>query len=108
MYRQADTSSQSTTEALHLELQSANQRVTALAGLVALYEQLEEINVVDTVNSGLAVLSSRLAGLMAETPTLAEGIAAGRPPCKRLRGIFRCCKTAVSGWANIWSGWRLL
>jgi hypothetical protein len=78
LYRQADSSSSSATEGLQLELQSANQRVTALAGLVALYEQLEGINVVDTVNSGLAVLSSRLAGLMAETPTLTEGIAAGR------------------------------
>jgi hypothetical protein len=86
MYRQADSSSQSTTEALQLELQSANQRVTALAGLVALYEQLEEINLVDTVNSGLAVLASRLAGLMAETPTLAEGIAAGRIALQEVEG----------------------
>jgi chromosome segregation ATPase len=86
LYRQADSSSQSTTEALQLELQSANQRVTALAGLVALYEQLEGINLVDTVNSGLAALSSRLADLMSETPTLAEGIAAGRVALADLEG----------------------
>ena len=86
LYQQAEASGQSTSAALQLELQSTNQRVTALAGLVALYEQLDSINVVDTVNSGMAILSSRLSELMADTPTLAAGIMTGRAALEEVEG----------------------
>jgi hypothetical protein len=102
LYEKADGTTQSSTEGLHLELQSANQRVTALAGLVALYEQLENINVVGTVNSGLAVLSTRLADLMAETPTLAEGIAAGQAALADLEGHIPLLQNG-----RIWLGQHL-
>lgn len=100
--RQAESNDQSTSEVLQMELQSANQRVTALAGLVALYEQLEDVNLIGTINSGLSAFSARLADLMAETPTLADGIAAGREALQDIEGHIPLLQNG-----RIWLGQHL-
>lgn len=102
LYRQAEVNGQSATEVLQLELQSANQRMTALAGLVALYEQLEDVNLIGAINSGLAVFSSRLAEMMATTPTLREGIAAGRAALQEVEGHIPLLQNG-----RIWLGQHL-
>lgn len=76
--QQVNDDNDSTAETLTMELQSANQRVSVLSGLVALYEELEEIDVSDTVDQGLAAVSTTLADLLEKVPTLTEGIEIGQ------------------------------
>lgn len=66
-----------TNEALQLELASANERVGLLAGLVALYEQLENVDLAETVDQGLDSVGMALDDLFGEVPTLEEGLAIG-------------------------------
>jgi hypothetical protein len=76
--QQVNGDNDSAAETLAMELQSANQRVSVLSGLVALYEELEEIDVSDTVDQGLAAVSTTLVGLLEKVPTLTEGIEIGQ------------------------------
>lgn len=63
---------------LHTELDLANARVATLVGLLALYEQLDEVDMSSVWQDGLTAVSNSLADLIADTPWLSEGIAAGR------------------------------
>jgi chromosome segregation ATPase len=63
---------------LQIELASANNRVSLLAGLVALYEQLEDLDLAKTVDSGLDAFGLAIDELVEDLPTLEEGLAAGR------------------------------
>ncbi len=86
LYQEAETTGHSAAESLQLELQSANRQVTALTGLVALYEQLEGVNLAGTINAGLALFSGRLAEMAGNAPTLRQGIAAGRDALQEVEG----------------------
>lgn len=65
-------------EALTVELGQANEQIGILAGLVALYEELEAADVETAVEHGLTTFSSNMATMLADMPTLAESIALGR------------------------------
>jgi predicted nucleic acid-binding Zn-ribbon protein len=54
--------------ALQTELASANNRVSLLAGLLALYEQLEDLDLAETVNSGLDAFGLAIDELVGELP----------------------------------------
>lgn len=76
--RLANSSSNSVTEDLSLQLASANDRVGILGGLVALYEQLDEVDVTDTIQGGMAVVADTIGGLVDGVPTLSQGVAVGQ------------------------------
>lgn len=65
-------------DALQLELGSANGRISALAGLVALYEQLDDVDVGTVVEDGLTAVTEQFDTLTASLPDLDESIVAGR------------------------------
>lgn len=67
----------SASQALQQELSSANEQVGLLAGLVALYEQLETIDVETAVDNGLTAVSDALNNLFADVPSLEDGLATG-------------------------------
>lgn len=64
----------SNTEALNVQLGEANGRIGVLSGLVALYEQLEGIDMGATLDNGLSAVSSTLADLLNYTPDLSHGL----------------------------------
>jgi len=68
----------SSSEALSIELEKASQQVGVLAGLVALYEQLDHINLGEVLDEGLSSVSEALDDLLEGAPALAEGIETGR------------------------------
>ena len=68
----------SATEQLTVELASANEQVGLLAGLVALYEQLDEVDVAGIWDEGVAAVSDRIADWIEEIPSLDEGIELGQ------------------------------
>jgi hypothetical protein len=68
----------SAAEQLTVELAAANQQMGLLAGLVALYEQLESVDVEAAVTGGLAAVSETITEWVDEIPTLDEGIELGR------------------------------
>jgi hypothetical protein len=70
--------SDNTSDALRVELDAATAQLGLLTGLIALYEQMEEVDFSEILDEGLSALSSNITSLVAELPTLAEGIAAGR------------------------------
>lgn len=76
--RNANAFNSQTAEEVTLQLESANQQVGILAGLVALYEQLDDVDVTDAVEGGLAAVSQTIEGLIGQTPALSEGIQAGQ------------------------------
>lgn len=65
-------------EALQTELASANNRASLLAGLLALYEQLEDLDLAATVNSGLDAFGLAIGELAEELPVLEAGLTLGR------------------------------
>ena len=73
---QNDTSTENGRLQTNLEL--ANARVAVLVGLLALYEQLDAVDTSTVWQDGLTAVSDSLSNLIAETPWLSEGIAAGR------------------------------
>lgn len=74
----ANGDSEQVVEALQIELASANNRVSLLAGLVALYEQLEDLDLAQTVNSGLDAFGLAIDELVGELPGLEAGLNLGR------------------------------
>ncbi len=62
---------------LRAELASVNQRTGILAGLVTLYEQLDDVDLSDVVSGGIEQVSSRFGELIEEVPTLSEALAEG-------------------------------
>jgi hypothetical protein len=59
------------------QLDQTNGRATALSGLLALYEQLESIDVEGVVAGGVDAVGGALAELGDRLPTVAEGLALG-------------------------------
>ena len=77
-YQLQNQDSSAAAEALNVQLSEANAQISVLAGLVALYEQLEEIDVEAVVENGLTAVSDTLTNLLDDLPTLEEGIQAGQ------------------------------
>ncbi len=76
---QAGTSSfQTERETLTMELDGANQRLTVLGGLVALYQQLDDLDPGEIIEGGLITLGERVTGLLDGAPDLAAGLEAGQ------------------------------
>lgn len=73
-----NSSNRSATEELSIQLADATERIGLLGGLVALYEQLDQIDVSDTVQNGLNMVSESISDLIDQTPTLSEGIERGQ------------------------------
>lgn len=71
-------SAQPTQDVLRMELTTTQEQVTILAGLVALYEELENVNLSQTVNTGMANLEELWTNLSDELPNLANGIQLGQ------------------------------
>lgn len=75
---QNNQSSANNSEALTVELNQANEHVGVLAGLVALYEQLEAVDMETAVQNGLTTFSGNIETMLAEVPSLSESIQIGR------------------------------
>ena len=75
---QNNQSSANNSEALTMELNQANAHVGVLAGLVALYEQLEAVDMETAVQNGLTTFSGNIETMLAEVPSLSESIQIGR------------------------------
>jgi len=73
-----NSGNRSATEDLSIQLAGANEQIGALSGLVALYEMLDEVDVTETMQNGLAFVSDSINDLVDQTPTLSEGIALGQ------------------------------
>ncbi len=76
-FQQNELGNQATVENLSLELDGANQRIGVLAGLVALYEQLDDIDPGEVVENGLTALGTSIGDMLGLAPELDEGLAAG-------------------------------
>lgn len=63
---------------LRAELDTANQQVSVLVGLLALYEQMDEVDVQGVWRVGVTAVTNSLSDLIDEIPWLQEGIAVGR------------------------------
>ena len=68
----------SATEDLSLQLAGATENIGVLSGLVALYQQLDEVDVTNTVQNGLALVTASINDLVDQTPALSEGIEMGQ------------------------------
>lgn len=60
------------------QLSQSQEKVGVLSGLIALYEQLDQVDVTGTVQNGLTAVSESITELMDQTPTLSEGIQIGQ------------------------------
>ncbi len=76
--RQLKSNNSTVAEDLSLQLATANERVGVLGGLVALYQQLDDVDVTDSIQDGLAVVADTINGLVDGVPALSDGIAAGQ------------------------------
>ncbi|HUM71216.1 MAG TPA: hypothetical protein PLK31_20490, partial [Chloroflexota bacterium] len=74
---QPDSSAIAAQETLRTELASANERVSVLAGLVALYEQLDGVDLGTALDNGMSAVSNALTNLLNDVPSLEESMAAG-------------------------------
>ncbi len=73
----ANGSSSQELEALRGQLAGANDRAGLLGGLLALYEQLDGINLDGVVQNGISSVSQAVDDLLGQVPTLEEGVALG-------------------------------
>ncbi len=64
-------------QTLRTELASANERVGLLAGLVALYDQLDDGQLLATLEGSLSSFGQALGNLLGEIPSVEEGLALG-------------------------------
>ncbi|MBK8905896.1 MAG: hypothetical protein IPM53_32255 [Anaerolineaceae bacterium] len=76
--QQNNQTAASSSEALSVELGQANQQIGILAGLIALYEQFEAVDVETAVENGLNHFTGEVETMLAEVPSLAESIQMGR------------------------------
>lgn len=74
----SSTGEKMTTESLSVQLDHANERLGLLAGLVALYEQLDDVPLGDRVETGLATVAATIADLLDDVPGLEEGMQLGQ------------------------------
>ncbi len=68
----------SNSESLSLQLGEANQQLGILGGLVALYQQLDNVDVTDVMELGLTAVSGSLNELLNHNPNLVNGAALGQ------------------------------
>jgi hypothetical protein len=73
----ANGSSSQELEALRGQLTESNDRAGLLGGLIALYEQLDEIDLDGVVQNGISSVSQAVDDLLGQVPTLEEGVALG-------------------------------
>ena len=71
-------------ETLQLELASANNRVSLLAGLIALYEQLDGVDITETIDAGLDTFGAAIGELVDDLPRLENGVARGEEALNNL------------------------
>ncbi|MBK6327827.1 MAG: hypothetical protein IPF56_18085 [Chloroflexi bacterium] len=74
----ANGSSSAQADALALELDTATRQLGVMSGLVALYEQIDSVDMAALVEEGLTAVGDSLNGLVTRSPILTEGIAAGQ------------------------------
>lgn len=77
---------QAAREALGLELDQANNRIGILGGLVALYEQLDDLDVGELLSLGLGSVSTQFNELFEQTPLLSDGIQSGELALAEVEG----------------------
>ncbi len=82
----ASGDSGTTIRSLQLELNDATVRLGILSGLVALYEQLESIDLTDLVDDGLGAVSGAVDALVDDLPALEDGLALGRRALAEFEG----------------------
>ncbi len=75
--QQANTSTTSQTEALTIQLDDANNQIGLLAGLIALYEQLDEVDLSVVLQNGMSAVSTTITDLIDDLPSLEEGLQVG-------------------------------
>lgn len=76
--RLASSDSSAATQDLSLQLAQATEQIGILSGLVALYEQLDAVDVSDSIQAGLDSLSTTIGGMLDGVPTLSDSLAAGQ------------------------------
>jgi hypothetical protein len=76
--QQHDANAMTNNQTIQTELASANERVSVLAGLVTLYEQLDDVDLDTVLDNGLTAVNDSLFNLMDSIPTLEEGLSAGQ------------------------------
>ncbi len=77
-WQQTNSNSSTQMETLSVELDNATMQIGVLSGLVALYEQLDDVDVSELMTDGLTAVSESINSMVATSPLLAEGIAAGQ------------------------------
>lgn len=85
-FEQTNGSNSDVSTALRTELDNVNARVGVLAGLVALYEQLDSVDVSTTIENGLNSVTGVMDELIDDIPTVADALAAGRLALDNLEG----------------------
>lgn len=80
----ADGNNAAAIQTLQLQLNDANNRAGVLAGLVALFDQLEGIDLSDLLQNGLTNVGEAVTDLVDDIPTLDEAIAAGQAALQEL------------------------
>lgn len=65
-------------EALTMQLDGATQRATVLGGLIALYQQLDDLDPGELIEGGLTTLGEQVSGLLDNAPSLAAGLETGQ------------------------------
>lgn len=68
----------SATEELSLKLAGANEEIGVMGGLLALYKQLDDVDVTDTIQNGMSAVAASITDLVEQTPALSEGIQIGQ------------------------------
>lgn len=76
-FEQAQGQPTAVEEQLTLELGQTTEKLTLLTGLLGLYEQLDRLELGDKVEAGIATMGEALTNLVADLPTVEEGVALG-------------------------------
>jgi hypothetical protein len=80
----ADGNNAAAIQNLQLELNDATNRAGILAGLVAMFEQLEGVDLSQLLENGLTTVGEAVTDLVDDIPTLEEAITAGRTALQEL------------------------
>lgn len=76
--QQHESNATNANQTIQTELASANERLSVMAGLFALYEQLEEIDLDTVLDNGLETLSDAFNNLIEDVPDLEESLENGK------------------------------
>ncbi len=97
--QQDNMSSSSQTNALNVELANANEQASLLIGLVALYEQLDEVDVGEILENGVTAVSGTLNELIDHIPSFEEGIEVGQAALNKFEAHIPLLQNGRS-WLN--------